>query len=297
MNSSCDLSYLTLIAVSGEKTADFLQGQLTCDMRDVNAHQTRRAAHCSRKGRILSTFRVLQFQENFYLLTPLVMSDLVITQLKKYAIFSKVTFMQDDTFKVIGCIGNEIAERLENLFGTLPEKTDQALPYTENEKDMMLVRIQGDLPRFEIIGNSASIFWLQKMLSAKYPIKPPEFWRLSDIQSGIATIYPKTCDLFTPQMLNYPALNAVSFKKGCYVGQEIIARTHYLGKEKKHLHTLRLENRNLPNLGDAINNKTQQIVGTVVDAMFEVSNQSQLLVVLQDEAVSEKLYWEDQPLY
>lgn len=291
MNSFfCPLSNLELIALEGEKAADFLQGQVTCDVREIQDDQTRRAAHCNPKGRILSTFRVLKFAKRFYLLVPASMVDLIIVQLKKYAIFSKVILKRDDSLKVIGCVGKEIAETLEEILGKLPEEPDQAVFYSHN---ILVTRVQGILPRFEIIGLSEAIISLQKTLVAKYQKESEEPWRLWEINSGVPTIYPETCDLFTPQMLNYPALNAVSFKKGCYTGQEVIARTHYLGKVKRHLHTLNLKIGRLPKPGDMLYDADKQAVGTVIDAALQTIGECRLLAVVQDGAILEKLYLEE----
>lgn len=283
-SSFSDLSNLKFIALSGEKTATFLQGQLTCDVREITANQTRRAAHCNPKGRVLSTFRIFQRDENFYLSTPSSMCDFVIEQLKKYAVFSKVTLAEDNSLKAIGCVGKQIALTLATLFNKLPEEPDQAVVYHKEDINFICIRVQSDseAPRFEIIGDLESINWLQELLLKEYPLKTSDFWRLLDIDLGIANIYPETRDLFIPQMLNYPALNAVSFKKGCYTGQEIIARTHYLGKTKRHLHTLRLKSEELLKAGGTIYDENQEAVGVVVDAVFGVEGEWHCLGVLRN---------------
>jgi len=291
MNSFfCTLPNLQLIALEGEKSAAFLQGQVTCDVREISQNQTRRGAHCSPKGRVLSTFRVLQFNTCFYLLAPAVMSDLVIEQLKKYAVFSKVNLVRDNSLKVMGCAGTEISQTLAALFGDLPTEADQAIA----QENLLLIRVQDEntTPRFEIIGTSDSVDKLRSTLQKNHSEKTTELWQLSEINAVIPAIYPTTRDLFTPQMLNYPALNGVSFKKGCYTGQEIIARTHYLGQAKRHLQRLQLTSDLLPLPGDTLHTKEQQAVGIVVDAASLNTATCLVLAVVQDEAMAAALYWQ-----
>jgi folate-binding protein YgfZ len=283
------LSDTQFIALEGEKAADFLQGQVTCDVREITETKTRRGAHCSSKGRVLSTFRVFKFAGQLYLTAPAAMKDLIIGQFKKYAVFSKVSLCHTETLQAIGCVGKEMYATLQQLFGQLPEEPDQAIFSTRN---MMLVRVQATLPRFEAIGTLDAIDHLRTALAEKYPLNSNEQWRLLDIQAAVATIYPETQDLFTPHMLNYPALNAVSFKKGCYIGQEVVARTHYLGKAKRHLALLNLQSPIPPKPGDPMHDANGKIVGTVVDYAL-ATNQYQLLAVLQDESTSEDLFWKN----
>lgn len=287
----CILPKIQLIAVTGEKAATFLQGQLTCDIRDITSTQARRAAYCTPKGRVLATCRVLQYLSHFYLLLPAEMAEPVIARLKKYAIFSAVGLARDETFAVMGCVGAEIGETLAVWFGDLPTEPDSAI----FSKELLLVRTQDakNIPRFELIGRKEAIDSLREKLSQKYPEEASEIWQLSEIQAHIPTLYPNTSDLFTPQMLNYPALQGVSFKKGCYTGQEVIARTHYLGKAKRHLSLLQLHSTMLPAPGDPICDAAGQQVGTVVEAGIQEKAQCYILAVMQDAAWGEgkKLYW------
>jgi len=212
------------------------------------------------------------------------MTELVIAQLRKYAIFSKVNLKQDNALQVMGCVGSDSAVTLQAFFNNLPNEPDSACIH-ENK---LLIRVQNEnsIPRFEIIGTTESLLLLQKSLQEKYPAQSSTHWRLLEINAAIPTIYPQTIDLFTPQMLNYPELQGVSFKKGCYTGQEVIARTHYLGKVKRHLRRFSLKSTLLPAPGDSLQDAKQQIVGTVVDAAFDEDTASyHLLAVLQDEAI------------
>jgi folate-binding protein YgfZ len=289
----CILPEIQSVVVTGDKAATFLQGQLTCDVRDITLTQTRRGAYCTPKGRVLATCRVFQYRAHFYVSLPAEIAEPVIARLKKYAIFSAVDLAQDDAFAVIGCVGAEIGEALAVWFDGLPAEPDSAI----FSKDVLLVRTQDakKVPRFELIGRREAIDSLRAKLAEKYAEKASEIWQLSEIQAHIPTIYAHTSDLFTPQMLNYPALQGVSFKKGCYTGQEVIARTHYLGKAKRHLCLLQVENEELAVPGDPICDAAGQQVGTVVEAARQQKTQCLLLAVMQDAALEEgkKLYWKE----
>lgn len=289
----CPLPTLQLITLTGEKTPDFLQGQVTCDVREVNKTATRRGAHCNPKGRVLATFRVLQLQAQYHLLVPTPIAESLITQLKKYAAFSKVDLMINPNLQVVGCVGEEIAEVLAGIFGELPAEPDQMV----SAENMLLIRVQDAdaTPRFLLIADAASLTKVLEKLREKYPEKKDTAWQLSEINAGIPTIYPETAALFTPHMLNYPALNGVSFKKGCYTGQEVIARTQYLGQAKRHLYQVSMSCAldHLPKPGDALQNSAQENVGIVIDAVWEEAGVCKLLAVLQDEAVEKGVYWQN----
>lgn len=111
-------------------------------------------------------------------------------------------------------------------------------------------------------------------------------WRLQNIEAGFVWIYPETRGLFIPQMLNLQKIGGVSFKKGCYVGQEIIARTENLGQLKRHLYQAKINTKDHIKLGDALINADKQTVGTIVECAPIAPTQYQLLAVLQDQLVA-----------
>jgi len=277
------LSDLTCIAVLGEKAESFLQGQLTCDVREINETQTRRAAHCTPKGRVLSSMRVFKLNGKFYLLLPQNMADATIKELKKYAMLSRVSLEKSDLIG-LGCYGAEIKNALLAELDELPKLPDSAI----NKDNLLVIAVQGDAPRYEIISEPALLEKLYKKLPTSNLTTDNNIWKRLDIQNGIAHIYPTTTDMFTPHMLNYPALNAVSFKKGCYIGQEIIARTHYLGKAKRHLYLATIRMTDTPNPGDIIYNGSEQEVGVVIDAAIE-NDTCYLLAVMQEDVLTERL--------
>lgn len=188
-----------LLIISGIDAANFLQGQLTCDVLKLQDGETTLAAACNRQGRVVANFWLQRVGENFHAKLPNETIDLLEKHLKKYAVFSKIQF----------------------------------------EK---------------------------KILSE-------EINYLDLIEKGIALILPATSEQFTPQMIDLQKLGAVSFNKGCYLGQEIVARTEHLGKLKRHLKQIVLDTEKNP--GDEIEN------GVVVN-VAEYGEKFVVLAVMRD---------------
>lgn len=260
------MNYFKFIQVQGDKAAHFLQGQLTCDIREVSSNQTRLGAYCNHKGRVLANLRVLQFNGDFYLELPATMANFAIQQLQKIALLSRVNLKSTELIS-LNCYISEI--------NNLPEITDQAQIF----QNVLIIKAPGTEPRYEIIGQPANIELIHKELSSKIKVIDNEQWQCLDIENGIPWIYPETQDLFTPHMLNFPQLNAVSFTKGCYVGQEVIARTHYLGATKRQLLNITLKAPQSPKPGDKIYNEAMQEIGIVVNAAISTTNQYHILAV------------------
>jgi tRNA-modifying protein YgfZ len=263
------LKNTALIKVSGVDSTHFLQGQFTCDMSQVSEKKATLGALCSHQGRVLAIFYLFKKQEAYYCFLPTDMSDLFITHLSKFAQFSQVTLenISDDYF-IYGCCGKACTSLLAPAFKAIPTQ-----PYEQSiENNRLLSLLPGSLPRYLIFGN--------KPLTAKATTSNNIKWRLSGILSGYATIYTTTSGLVTPHMLNLDALDAISFNKGCYVGQEIIARTHYRGKSKRHLYRAEISQDVALTPGEKIYEGDQE-VGLVMDAA-SVDNITIMLAVLQD---------------
>ena len=271
-----NLDHLALIAVRGAKALDFLQGQLTCDMREVTSIQTRLAARCNVKGRVLFSCRVIVYTGQFYLLTPKTMQAMVIQQLTKPAQLSRVTLEIENRLQLLGSVGDSFVEKLAPYFPSLPETSDTA----QFNNNALAIRIRNDQTRFLVLHDRAF-----PLAALGHPQGDSNYWQLLDIQSSIANIYPNSSGLFTPHMLNYPALNAVSFNKGCYIGQEVVARTEYLGKSKRGLWLASIPHDTLPLPGEPLYGNDEALIGTVVEAVFDEAGNCQLLAVVNTTEV------------
>lgn len=278
-----DLSTLTCIAVTGKDARQFLQGQLTCDVNQVSDSQTCLAAHCNLKGRVLSFFRVLTYLKTCYLLTTQDMVAANIAQLKKYATFSKVQIEAVDNLHALGVGGTQPP------FQT-PQNAGEAIYLKAQE--VLVIRVLKESLRFILVGKQAA---LRKLQAHLFPNEKPAAysdWVIQDIKAHIATICPATAGLFTPHMLGYIAKGVVNFQKGCYLGQEVIARIHYLGTVKKQLTHYTVCSKEAPLPGTLVYDAKEQPVGTITSsAMGADKTVWHLLVVLDKSARPKRVYW------
>lgn len=272
----CDLSsQVSLIKVVGEKARDFLQGQFTCDLTEVTETETRLGGHCNAKGRLRLTGRLLMLNETLHLLLPTSMVESAVASLQKYALLSKVTLTLAAHFQVLGYVGT-----CPKHFALPILAKDQATLVAFSSFPLLWVCVTPrNTPRFLILGDASAIGEFKQTLHATLPEKPSEAWRLQDIEEGIPHIYPQTREVFTPHMVNYIELNGVHFKKGCYIGQEIIARTQYLGKSKRHLSRLKKPMEHLPLPGETLYSEQETSLGIVVDSVLDSNGEAVILYV------------------
>ncbi len=268
---------LALLRVDGKDAQTFLQGQLSCDLRTIDTHNSSLACYCDLKGRVVASMRLFKHEQAYYACLP--QSILKPTQqlLQKYAVFSQVNLTaSEQPWLLLGASGATLAETLQTLSGAELTATHAA----HADENGVIIRLPGEHPRFLLCLQCNTAEKIVNKLNDNLTLIDTSCWELSNIEAGVATIYPATVGKFLPQMLNYEKLGAVSFKKGCFLGQEIVARAQHLGKLKRHLHTVQLPLAVTAKPGDALINESQQKVGTVVNAAGDLKNQ-QVLAVLQ----------------
>jgi folate-binding protein YgfZ len=220
-----NLSHRGLLQVSGEGAKKFLQGQLTCNLDELNPGQSMLGAHCNPQGRIISFFRLF-LTNDYFLSMPKELIPIAQQALQKYAVFFKV--------------------KLEEVSSTIPKDIEESTK-------------------------------LHKTL---------------DITRGIPAIYPETSEKFLPHELNLPQINAVSFNKGCYTGQEIIARMHYRGKSKTRLYRARVSTELTLQRGNDIYVDSDSI-GTLVDYCELEKNSYDLLFIAPENPTSDTIFFID----
>jgi len=275
------MPYMGFIRIEGKDADKFLQGQLTCDIQDLTEANFLLGAYCSQQGRVQATFRVFKLNGCFYLYLPVEIIPAIITVLQRYAVFSKVTITDASAeISAIGLTGEAIPSILQ--------KQDYLLPTADNEvmqtKDVWLVKLLG--PRYLLIANSEVIDKIQANLAAQVS-HDDRAWELYDIEQGFPIIFSSTMDQYTPHVLHYDQLGGISFNKGCYIGQEIIARTHYRGQVKQHLNRaiITVADTALPVPGDKVTDQSGSPIGTIINASRRRDNAIELLVVLPQTAM------------
>ena len=283
-----DLSHHGVLSVSGPDARSLLQGQLTNDIDEVDEAHTQLSAWCSIKGRVLVLFRIWLQGEAYCLELPAGLRDPIITRLRMYVLRARVTIADDSEGSIrFGVSGPKAAEALAARVGTLPAQPDEAC----RSRHGTVIRLRGERPRFQVIAplEEALDLWTQCRAHAA-PVAGPA-WSLLDIRAGVASLPPLLSDRFLPQMLNLQSVNGMSFEKGCYAGQEIVARTQYLGRLKRRLHRAVLDSPEPAAPGDSLYRRDADrdgSVGQVVAAAPSPRRERfEALAVVADEAAAE----------
>ena len=273
-----DLSYLGLIRIAGEDTRTFLQGQVTNDIRKVTPDHYQLNSICSPKGRMLASFLVFERAGDIYLQLPRTRLDAILKRLQMFVLRSQVTLSDASDELVRVGIAGTCADTL------LPEVPPSAPGSVLDLPPLTLIRAPGERPRYEIVGPPAAVqsFWEESVKVAQ-PAHP-DFWPLMDIRAGIPTVCEETVEAFVPQMANMQLIDGVSFHKGCYTGQEIVARMQYLGKLKRRMYLAHVTTDTAPKAGDELYSpgcESGQGAGRVVDARPSPDGGYELLAVAE----------------
>jgi hypothetical protein len=279
-NIFADLSHYGLISVHGDDAESYLQGQFTNDIRKVTDAYSQLSGLCNPKGRLLATFRVFHRGDSYYLCLPATMLEDVIKRLRMFVLRSKVTLEDaSDTFVHLGVSGGDAEQELRKFAGDLPESVNSVV----QAGDHTIIRVPGIHPSYEIFTTVDDARRLWDQLNVQSAPIGANAWQLLDIQAGIPVILPQTSEAFVPQMTNLQLIDGVSFQKGCYTGQEIVARMQYLGKLKRRMYLARVENDSQPRGDEEIfaADNTQQSAGKLVSAAPHPDGGYALLVVLQ----------------
>ena len=293
----CDLSHFGLISAQGTDAEHFLQGQLTSDVRQVTAVHSLLGAHCNPKGRVLASFRLFRREESYFLQLPCTMIAATLSRLRKYVLMSKTTLEDaSDALVRIGISGPNAENLLRSALGAVPATVNGVIT-TDAGSLITVIRLPGLQPRFELHGSAPELGAVWNALKPNVTPVGAESWRLLDILAGMPTIYPQTVEAFVPQMINLQQLEGISFQKGCYTGQEIVARTHYLGKLKRRMYLARINSPILPHPGDPLFSPqadASQSPGQLADACHYPGGGAVVLAVaLIDCAENGILQWGD----
>jgi len=237
-----------LVSVHGKDSTAYLQGQLTLDVAAMDASQHRPAAHCDAKGKMWSNLRLFHRGEGYAYLVRRNLREQQLTELKKYAVFSKVTLVADDDAVTLGVAGYQARAALANLFTTLP---DAETPVVQ-QGDSTLLWFAQPAERFLLVTSPAQAETLKTSLAGEAQFNDSTQWLALDIEAGIPVIETATAAQLIPQATNLQALDAISFKKGCYTGQEMVARAKFRGANKRALYWLEGRASTVPQAGEAL---------------------------------------------
>ncbi|SDY35306.1 CAF17-like 4Fe-4S cluster assembly/insertion protein YgfZ [Pseudomonas salomonii] len=273
----CPLTHEGVLAVRGSDAAKFLQGQLTCNLNYLSDTQASLGARCTQKGRMQSSFRILLQGDGVLLAMATELLEPQLADLKKYAVFSKSKLTDESAAWARFGLSNA-APTLAALGLELPAETDSVV----RTDTLIAIRVSPDRAELWVPAEQAEA--VRQQLANHLQQVDLNDWLLGQIRAGIGQVMPQTRELFIPQMLNLQAVGGVSFKKGCYTGQEIVARMQYLGKLKRRLYRLSLNAEQLPEPGTPLFSPNHNsAIGEVVIAA-KADQSIELLAVLQAEA-------------
>jgi tRNA-modifying protein YgfZ len=279
----------SLVNASGADCYHYLQGQLTLDINTLSATTHALSAHCDAKGKIWSSLRLFPRAEGIsYLLRNSVMAKQM-TELKKYAVFAKVTIAPEPTARIYGVAGPDASTMLAKFFHSVPDATTTCA----TDEDYSLLWFAEPIERFIVILHQAQHPFEQVI--ANQAIGNDSSWLALDIAAGLPIIEAATSEQLLPQAVNLQALGAISFKKGCYTGQEMVARAKYRGANKRALYWLAgpVADAKLPQLGDAIElqlGENWRKTGTVLHGAVSADATLHLQVVLNNDLSLESVF-------
>jgi hypothetical protein len=269
------LGHYGLLAVEGVDAEKFLQGQITCSSAEVSTTLSSPGAYCTAKGRIVTSFQLLRVDTNRFLLRMRRdLLDSAAQTLSKYIVFSKAKLTRADELIGIGLHGSNAAALVHELFGATPTGINATITAAGGlalQRDEAGTWFECWLPQ-----PAAQQLW-QRGLTQGRPAGTA-YWHWLNIRAGLAEVSAANADTFIPQMLNYHLTGAVNFKKGCYTGQEIVARAYYRGQVKRHLIRATLSGP-APAVGTAINDANGRAVGSVVNSVATAAGSAELLGV------------------
>lgn len=239
------LSEMGVLRVTGNDAESFLQNLLTNDVAALTINQAQRTALCTAKGRLFAVFLLVRLDQGYQILLPKNMCQLLQQRLSMYILRSNVTI--SDESENLCCIGAMTQTSVMNA---------QSIIHPNDNHRFIFVCEQNKVE--ELISDFS-----QQGLD----LAPQSSWEQLDINAGLAMIWPESKEKFTPQQVNLDLVNGVSFSKGCYPGQEVVARLHYLGKPSRRLFIAKAETQQLPNIAEEVTTIEGSVAGHIVAAL------------------------------
>ncbi|MBE2897080.1 tRNA-modifying protein YgfZ [Pasteurellaceae bacterium HPA106] len=284
---TCPLNQFQLIDIKGDDAQKFLQGQLTCDVNKLAPGENTLCAHCDPKGKVWAVYWLVKFNEqHFALIVRKALQPKALQELKKYAVFSKVTFNEREA-ALFGLAGSDAAQALSAYL----DAPNSEIPMTQHG-ELVCCFLACPQPRFLLIAPLGSVdiaFTHDETL-----------WDVLDQQDGIPVLSSVSQNEFIPQALNLQHLGrAISFQKGCYIGQETVARAKYRGANKRALFTLTTQSPLQVELGGSVELALEQNwrkTGHIISHVTYDSTSYMQVVLAKDTQPTSKMRLGDVPL-
>lgn len=279
-------NHLGYILVSGAESIKFLQGQVTCDMQTLSRERSVIGAHCNLKGRMVFSFHgiLLTSDDNSTEVALIMHRELIntaISALKKFAVFSKVDIIHGEDYQVLALTGSQLNETGAANDLEIPE----AIQRCKSNDGCVATRLSEERVLFFVATKECTSFWHHHEYTCD--AYGSLCWDLAEIAEGIGHVRAETSEMFIPQMLNYQIIDGVSFQKGCYIGQEVVARMQYLGKLKRHMRRALMATTHAPTPGTPlVSEESSQSIGNIVLGVMVDEALCEILAVVTDQSAS-----------
>jgi len=289
-NCICNISDVGVVDVTGEDAESFLQAQLTSDIKALDAQHWQRSAYCNPKGRVIAILEIVRKNDGFSVITHADLLAPLVKRLSIYVLRAKVQFNALEGVQSIGVSGRNVGTLLQEQWPELASDNLAALWHDE-----VLIRCIGSAsPRLMFTGPADKISALQQQLGVDHVDVSGDEWERFNIIDGIPSVCSTTSEQFIPQALNLDLIDGVSFNKGCYPGQEIVARVHFLGKTKQRMRLAHVSADTSLAPGDPVYREGQeQRAGTIVDAVCNKAGCDALISINSND--NEKFYADSSP--
>lgn len=279
----CDLSHQGLVLASGEEARAFLHGQFTNDVQNLADGQAQWNGYCSPKGRLLASFLMWPANQGFLLMLPATLAEAFRKRLSMFILRSKVK-LEDVSAQWVrtGLAGPGAAALLARHVEAVPEKP----MHSTHQTGLRILRLEAD--RFALVGSLDIQRELWNKLASEAVPCGANAWTWHAIRAGVAEVQEATRESFVPQMVNFDLIGAVNFRKGCYPGQEIVARTQYRGILKRRMARAQLSAPDQrPAAGQSVYSPAfgDQAAGEIVLAAQSPTGGWEVLLVAQIEAL------------
>lgn len=264
----CDLSHQGLLSASGSDVTAFLQGQLSNDINQVTETRAQLSSYSSPKGRAYTTFQIMQRQGVYYLALSSDVLEAVLKRLRMFVMRSKVS-LEDARERMVhfGYVDPQGEQRLKAALGKFPEQNLDVVQVG----NLTIIRQAASVPRFEIYGELDDAKQLWNRLSVHAATVGSAAWDYFDIEAGIPKITAASMEAWVPQMINLHLIDGISFKKGCFPGQEVVARLKYLGKNKRQMYRIAIDSIHPPTVGTTLQDEQGEEAGTILNSVLSPS--------------------------
>jgi folate-binding protein YgfZ len=278
------LNKTSTIKVEGDDRVQFLQGQLTQDINLISQNKALYAGFCNPKGRVLAFMLCYLNHESIHIQIDSSVQEFILQKLRMYILRSKVSLnLVNETFTCIGFVGSKalLAKKIQ------PPKNYLDIIQSDG---IMIMRLGIDDDRYQLMGETSKINDFMKLNFSEYSSMSFDDWNNLNILDGIPEIYPTTQEAFIPQSLNMDLIEGINFNKGCYTGQEIVARTHYLGRVKRRMYRAFIKSQVDLNPGDQILNKNGEEIGQLVRSAKQNGDKTNMLIELRVDQAHDALF-------